>query len=199
MQQMIAGIVRRMLDPIAQRVRLMVSRAVIKIVDDSLKCQGLQVSLLADEVRDDVERFQEYGFTSVPEAGAEAVFVSVGGNRAHGIVVATEDRRYRIKDLDPGDVCLYTREGERVFLDDSADLVHLGAKAATDFVALAAATKSEINALRTTVNSLVTTFNAHTHPYVDTPIGAAVTAPTATSASAPAAVGDVKATKVKAT
>ena len=44
----------------------MVSRAVIKMVDDSLKMQGVQISLLAGEVAEKVERFQEYGFTSHP-------------------------------------------------------------------------------------------------------------------------------------
>lgn len=37
------------------------------------------------------------------------------------------------------------------------------------------------NQLRTDLNNLVTIFNAHTHPYVDTPVGAATTSVTATS------------------
>lgn len=74
--------------------------------------------------------------------------------------------------------------------------VHLASNDAADYVALAQKVVDEIDALRTTVNSLVSTFNAHVHPGVMS--GAASTAPTPTSASPPSAVGDVAAEKVKA-
>ncbi len=102
----------RMTAPLARRARLMVARAVVRMVNDGLKMQGLQIGLLADEARDGVERMQEYGFTSHPHPGAEAVAVFVGGNRDHGIVVAVDDRRYRIKGLATGEVALYTDEDQ---------------------------------------------------------------------------------------
>ncbi|MGN7832668.1 phage baseplate assembly protein V [Pseudoxanthomonas sp. 22568] len=98
------------------KVRLMISRAVIRLVDDALKVQGNQVTMLDDEARASVERFQEYGFTSVPRDGAEAIAVAVGGSRSHMVVVATDDRRYRKRDLKPGEVALYTDEGDYVLL-----------------------------------------------------------------------------------
>jgi phage baseplate assembly protein V len=104
------------LDPIARRVRLMVGRAVVKLVSDAGALQELQLQLLADEVRSRAERFQNYGFTSVPLPGAEAVAVSVGGSRSHVVVVAVDDRRYRLKDLQPGEVAIYTDQGDRIVL-----------------------------------------------------------------------------------
>lgn len=105
--------IQKLTGPLQRRVRLMVGRAVIKLVSDAAKVQGLQVSLLEGEVRDGVERFQQYGFSSVPLAGCEAVMVCVGGNRDHGIVIATEDRRYRVVGLPGGAVAIYTHEDQQ--------------------------------------------------------------------------------------
>jgi len=106
----------RMLSPLARRMRLMVSRAVLKVVDDSLKLQGLQVQLLGDELRDVVERFQNYGLTSHPLPGAEGVYLSVGGARDHGVVICVDDRRYRLRGLEEGEVAIYDDLGQKVHL-----------------------------------------------------------------------------------
>ena len=201
--------VRLMLRPLARKINLLVSRGVIGRVNDSKKCQELQVSLLADEVADEVERFQDYGFTSVPFNGAEALFVAVGANRAHGIVVSSNDRRHRPLDLNEGDVCLHTDAGPRVYLNRDDDVVHLGAKSADEFAAQAAKTKTEIDNLRTTVDNLVTDINILKIVFstgwvvVPTDGGAALKVAAATwygsSLSSPAIVQDVAATKVKVT
>ncbi len=107
---------QKLIAPLTRRVRLMVARGVVKLVYDDLKAQGIQVSLLNGEVKDKVERFQEYGFTSVPHEGSEAIMVSIGGNRDHGIIIACEDRRYRLKGLQAGEVALYTDEGDYIKL-----------------------------------------------------------------------------------
>lgn len=99
--------------PLARRIRLMAGRAVVHLVNDALKVQGMQIGVLADETAN-VQRFQEYGFTSNPLAGAEAVMLCMAGVRSHGIVIATEDGRYRLKNLAPGEVALYTDEGDTI-------------------------------------------------------------------------------------
>jgi len=112
----IAGAVRRMTAPLAGRLEMMIGRAVIAAVADGKQAQALQIELLADEVQDEVERFQGYGYTSHPHPGAEAVVAFVGGTRSHGIVIQVEDRRYRLKNLAPGEVALF---------DDLGQVVHL--------------------------------------------------------------------------
>lgn len=112
---MIAAL-QRVMRPLAQRVQLMVARAVVQLVNDASTMQGLQVSLLADELRSDVERFQNYGFTSHPKPGAEAVVVCVAGSRDHPIVVAIDDRRYRLVGLAQGEVAIYTDEGDHIVI-----------------------------------------------------------------------------------
>lgn len=101
---------------ILRQVHGLAARCVLKLVSDGLKMQAVQVALLAGETADDVERFQNYGFTSVPLAGAEGVCLFLGGAREHGVVVAMDDRRYRIKGLEGGEVAIYTDEGASVIL-----------------------------------------------------------------------------------
>ncbi len=105
-----------MLTAIKTRIANMVTRAVVKLVDDAKKFQELQVDMLNGETRDEVERVQNYGFTSVPLAGAEAVAVCVGGRRDHSIVIACDDRRYRLKGLTNGEVAIYTDEGDKIVM-----------------------------------------------------------------------------------
>ncbi|MEZ5709733.1 MAG: phage baseplate assembly protein V [Blastomonas sp.] len=107
---------RHMIAPIEHRLRLMVSRAIVRMVDDMPRAQELQIDLMADEAQDGVERLQSYGLTAVPHAGAEAVLVCAGGLRSHGLVIAVEDRRYRLTGLATGEVALYDDLGQRVKL-----------------------------------------------------------------------------------
>ncbi len=125
------ALIQKMMAPIHRRVMLMVNRAVISMVNDTLKVQVMQVDLLQGEVRDGVERFQEYGYTSVPFPGAEAVMVSVGGNHDHGIVIAVDDRRYRLTGLQAGEVALYDDQGQKVHLTRSGIVINGAGKPVT--------------------------------------------------------------------
>jgi len=177
--------IQKAIAPLKRRVVLMVARSVLNVIDDSKKTQSVEIDLLEDDIRQDVESFAHYGFTSVPASGAEGVAVCVGGNRDHPIVVATEDKRYRPKDLSEGEVALYTKDhGKRVYAKDDGE-VHLGTDP-TDFVALASLVLSELQTLRDYVKD-------HTHPAIPSGGG-----PVLKPASPPAAVGDVTATEVKA-
>lgn len=98
------------------KVRLMVGRCILSAIKDSGRIQTVQARLLDGETHDDVERVQQYGFSSVPEAGAEGVVIFAGGNRDHGLVIATDDRRYRPVNLQDGDVCIYRKGGAMVIM-----------------------------------------------------------------------------------
>lgn len=100
------------LNAIARRLRLMVDRAIVRMVSDSLDRQNLQIQSLADATDDDVERFQNYGFTSVPPDGSEAIVLAVGGRRDGLVAIAVEDKRCRPRGLKPGDVRLYHQDGK---------------------------------------------------------------------------------------
>lgn len=104
------------LRPLTTSVANMVARGVINRVDDSVKLQLLQIGVLAGETLDGAERMQNYGFTSVPIKGAEVTVVFVGGDRAHPLIVATDDRRHRPTGELAGTVIMYNSDGAQIRL-----------------------------------------------------------------------------------
>lgn len=106
----------RLTAPMMRRIRLMLGRAVVNIVNDGLKAQNLQISMMGDDVPDDVERLQNYGQISVPLAGAEAIIACIGAQSDHSIALVVEDRRYRPTGLPAGDTGIYHFEGHRLRL-----------------------------------------------------------------------------------
>jgi phage baseplate assembly protein V len=107
---------RLLMAPIKTRVLLMISRAIVRIVMDDKKMQQVQITVLQDEVLDNVERFQNFGFTSNPLTGAEAVLACVGGDRSHPIVIVVDDRRHRKLNLQPGEAAIYNAFGDYALL-----------------------------------------------------------------------------------
>lgn len=106
----------RILGSIRRRLAHLVARAVVTLVNDAAKMQTLQLGLLADEALDGAEHWQPYGFTYKPHAGAEALVLAVGGHRAHSVVIACADRRYRLTALEDGEVAIYTDEQDKIHL-----------------------------------------------------------------------------------
>lgn len=107
--------ISKMITPLSTRLRLAISRAIIRLVDDSLKEQRVQLDILAGETRF-AERYQHYGFTSHPHKDSEAIVLSINGSRDHLVVVADGDRRYRLKNLADGEVAIYDDQGQCVHL-----------------------------------------------------------------------------------
>ncbi|MEH8118423.1 phage baseplate assembly protein V [Aeromonas allosaccharophila] len=108
--------VQKLLAPLQRRLRLIADRAIVTLVNDALQRQNLQLKVLADEGADDVERFQNYGHTSVPPEGSEAIVLGLGGARAGLVAIAVEHKGFRPKGLEAGDSCLYHLEGHNLTL-----------------------------------------------------------------------------------
>jgi len=105
----------KLMAPWTRRLRLLVTRGVVKRVDDTKGIQELQISALDGELLDAIERLQQYGITSHPLEGADTINLNVGASRSHTIVIAVDDRRYRLK-LKPGEVALHDDQGQAVTL-----------------------------------------------------------------------------------
>lgn len=93
-------------------------RGSVALSDGLKKMRQLQVRLLANEIRDDLEHVEPYGFTSEPkdDGKPEAFALFFDGDKSHGVVICVADRRYRITDLKPGEVAIYDDLGQYVFL-----------------------------------------------------------------------------------
>lgn len=94
--------------------RGILARCALAMANAASKMQTLQVRLLAGEVKDGIEHFEPYGYTAHAHPGAEGVAAFFGGDRSHGVVLCIADRRFRLQALEPGEVALYTDEGDRL-------------------------------------------------------------------------------------
>ena len=116
----------------------MLVRGTVVLVDSARKLQALQMRLTAGEVKDSLEHFEPYGFTSNPLAGAEGIAAFLGGDRSHGVLLVVADRRYRIQQLKPGEVAIYTDEGDKVhfkrgrIIDIETETLNIRASAAVN-------------------------------------------------------------------
>jgi len=115
--------VDKMLSPLKRRLRLLVTRGVVKLTNDAAKMQELQITGLADEVLDGVEHIQPYGFTAHPHPESDCLILNVGANRAHPIVIAVDDRRYRLKNMAEGEVAIYDDLNQRITLTRSGIVI----------------------------------------------------------------------------
>jgi phage baseplate assembly protein V len=110
---------RRALRTPQQKLSNLAARAQILTVDDSRPIQLVQLLGLEGELRGPVERFQQYGLTSVPNPGAfPGMLLCPQGDRLQGILIVCDDGRSRPRSLSAGDVCLYDSRGNRVHLQD---------------------------------------------------------------------------------
>ena len=65
-----------------------------------------------------MEHMEPYGFTSepFPDGQTDALVVYTDTHNGHGIVIVAHDKRYRITNLKPGEVCIF---------DDKKRVIHL--------------------------------------------------------------------------
>lgn len=165
--------IAKALAPLVRRLRLLTGRCIIRLVDDARLEQEVQVGLLAGETGR-AERYQHYGFTSVPLPGCEGIHLAIGGNRDHLVTVADGDRRHRLRDLEPGEVALYTDEGDSVIMR-RGNIVEINTRtlrvnAATKIELLTPQVESsgqirDLSGSNTvTVADMRTKYNDHTHP-----------------------------------
>ena len=109
-------IINKALAPVLRKLRLLATRGVVRLIDPATLMQQLQVAAVGGELLADVEQWEQYGLTAHPKPGAEALILSLGGDRDHAVVINVADRRYRIKGLVEGEVALH---------DDLGNVVHL--------------------------------------------------------------------------
>lgn len=191
------------------RLDAVVARAVIARVNDALKTQRVQLTILDGEVEDDVEHLQPYGLSFVPPEGAEAIALAVAGDRGHTVAICANSPGARPTGENTAETGgLYTAGEWRVFIDADG-VVHVGARDGAEFVALAQKVLDELNDVKADLDAVKSTFDTHTHAGAFGGTGSApalTSAPSSSPAGTPAIAiptphtpASVAATKAKAT
>lgn len=222
MMSAIERMLKRMLAPVKRRVSLMVTRAIINLIDDSDGMQLVQLDRLSDVTSDEAEHFQPFGLSSHPPKESEAIGLAVGGDQDHIVAICAQHRDHRPTNLNEGETKIYSAHGNTLLLDSNGNIivenssgarvalngetVHLAEDPASDYVALA--TKADLRSatIETALNLFISAYNAHTHTTVNhiatgSPPGdpKQVTGIPSTPGVPVAPAGSTAATRVKAT
>lgn len=104
-----------------QKMRMMLARGILNLVSSATGLQIMQIDLLADETRDDVERVQNYGHSGHPPKGSTVAAVAIGGSRDHMVVVACEHPQYSPQ-LNVGEVAMYAMFGQLFKMDEEGNV-----------------------------------------------------------------------------
>lgn len=126
-----------------RRIQLVVGRGRVTVSDDSKAAQMLQVRLGAMETRDDTPRMAEFGFTSRPPVGSDAIVIFVGGDRSNGVAIATGHQASRPTGLLEGETMVYDQWGKSIRFTKAGGIV----------VQAAGADVTVNNAVNVTVNA----------------------------------------------
>lgn len=122
MSELMKRYIDRELAPVRRRLRSMANRAQVTGVVENLQRQNLQLQVENEESGDDIERFQNYGITSYPPVGSEAVVVALRGCLADRVAVAVEKKDLRPKG-EPNDVIVYHAEGHQIRLTSNGKII----------------------------------------------------------------------------
>lgn len=121
-----------------RRIQMIIGRGKVSSVNDGGRVQRVQVQINGLETRDNTPRLAEYGFASFPHPDCDAVLLFLGGDRSQGVIIATNDQRYR----------LHLAEGEVAIHDDLGQKVHLTRAG----IVVSSPTKVTVEALDAQVN-----------------------------------------------
>lgn len=111
------------MNKLLEKIYGLLARASLSAKDGSRPMRVIQATLLDEDVRENVEHFEPYGFTSEPHIGSEPLIASLGGYRDHSIAFVIADRRYRLKNLQSGEVAIFDDLGRKVYLKRDQVLV----------------------------------------------------------------------------
>ena len=114
------------LDRTARRVMSALARGLVKFVNDSGGIQRMQVRFSPLQTIDNLPRCAEYGFTSNPPEDSDAVVAFAGGDRSNGVVIATGNAKYRMTQLETGEVAIHDNIGQSVYLTGSGIVIDGG-------------------------------------------------------------------------
>jgi hypothetical protein len=98
---------KKLLQPIQRQIGGMVSRVVVRAVNDAPGRQELQVEGFDEELHPTVEHMQPFGVRGFPPSDVDGIGFAVGGYRNHLVVMGVAPKVAGMPELKPGDVLFY--------------------------------------------------------------------------------------------
>lgn len=146
-----------------RKLRTQIVNAITRACVDRGDSNGRFLQLLwgGDRVSGDVEHLEPQGLHFSAPADSSAVILAPGGSRAGALALGVGGE-VPADALDAGEGGLHYLGAYFVFLAKDGTLA-LGAKAPTDFVALASKVDAELASIKTDLTGIKIAFDAHTH------------------------------------
>ena len=107
--------IKEYLRPVYNKIRQLLLIFDLNFVDDSKSPQEVTVISLDDEP-DIIEHFQPFGLSANPSQGSIGLFLSVGGNRSHGVAICIDGGDVRVKNLMEGETAVYNAHDKKIVL-----------------------------------------------------------------------------------
>lgn len=93
----------------------MLAKGILESLSEGTELQLVKVNL-GSQVQSGVDRLGEYGLTSRPSPGAQAVVLFIEGRRDNPVVIGIDDGRYRVQLDADGEVALYSQFGNKIVM-----------------------------------------------------------------------------------
>lgn len=103
------------IDRLYRRILMHVAPAKILATDDTGPIHQVQVNLNGSpEIIDQLPVMQHYGLNAHAPIGSDATAMFIAGQRSNPVIVATNNQKARLRNLQPGEVALFTDEGDNL-------------------------------------------------------------------------------------
>lgn len=158
---------KKIYNKLLNKIFFLMARGILKSITDSNGIQRLNMTCLQGEYLIDIEKLEQYGFSSQPLPGAETFTLFMGGNRDMGISICAHDSRYRPTYMASSEVCLYTSRDKtiphRILLKADGTIQIYGTTLNVTGDVTASGDVSDSSGTAQTMAAMRTIFNAHVH------------------------------------
>lgn len=116
------------LQRLAHQMTMLIGRGETKVVDDTGVVQKVQVFMGPLETRDETPRIGDYGLAYNPPDDTDCVVIFIGGHRDNGVVIGTNNKSARLKNLAKGEVALHDDQGRWIWIKRDSIEIEAGNK-----------------------------------------------------------------------
>lgn len=114
--------IRELLEILRRRDRALIRYGLVTAVDDTGAVQKLAFKGIFGMIRQGIQSFMPFGFSSNPPLGSECIQLQMNGDPGNPIIVMAFNRQYRITGLQPGESIMFNMLGDFVKIDASRNI-----------------------------------------------------------------------------